>query len=354
MKVRDMFGLFKTAAKDFSADSAPRLGASLAYYTIFSLSPLLIIVIAIASFFMNNSSAGDQIFNQISAMVGPKGAETIHTLISQPGTQKHGLLATIIATVTLVLGASGVFMELQAALNTIWNVKQEPGAGIWGFIKHRLLSFAMVLSIGFLLLVSLVLTAAIAAIGKMIGSWMPGMEALSQILNFVASFGIIMLLFAFMFKFMPDAHIPWKTVWIGSALTSFLFAIGKFALGMYIGKSSASNAFGAAGSIVVLLLWVYYSAQIMFFGAELTQAYAKLNGVKIIPKEHARLDEENTNKDESPTRGKSSSQSPSPSPAATPERIRPAYPARPKPGFVMPVLVLLAAFFLPNSRKHHS
>jgi membrane protein len=348
MKVGNIFGLFKTAAKDFSADSAPRLGASLAYYTIFSLSPLLLIVIAIASFFLGTeNSARDQIFAQIAGMVGPKGAQVIQSLLSQPENQHHGFMATIIATVTLILGASGVFLELQAALNTIWDVKQEPGAGIWGFIKHRMLSFAMVLTIGFLLLVSLVITAAIAALGKMVGAWMPSLEAISQILNFVASFGIIMVLFALIFKFMPDVRIPWKTVWVGAAFTSLLFAVGKFALGLYIGKNSASNAFGAAGSLIVLLLWVYYSAQIMFFGAELTQAYAKMSGVKVLPKEHASIDEENTNKETSPTK--------SAQPAPTPERVRPA-PAMPRPkrGFAMPALLLMAAILLPNVHRRRT
>jgi membrane protein len=351
MKMRSIFGVFKTAAKDFSADSCPRLGASLAYYTIFSLSPLLLIVIAIASFFFGAEAARGELFGQISGMVGPKGAEFVQSMLSNGATQKHGLLATIIATVTLILGSTGVFLELQASLNTIWDVKQQPGAGIWSFIRHRLISFAMVLTIGFLLLVSLVLTAAIAGIGKMMGSWMPGMEAFSQILNFVASFGVITVLFAFIFKFMPDVTIPWRTVWIGGAFTSLLFTVGKFALGLYLGKSSAASAFGAAGSLVVLLLWVYYSAQIMFFGAELTQAWAKARNVKIVPKEHATIDEENTNKDESPT--KTSPTGNAPAPAR--DRVRPA-PARPlpKPGFVMPALLLVAALFLPGARKRHS
>jgi membrane protein len=348
MKVRNVFGLFKTAAKDFSADSAPRLGASLAYYTIFSLSPLLIIVIAIAGFLMGpENNAGKMIHDQISAMVGPQGAEAIQSMMNRPGAQKEGLISSIIAVFTLLLGSTGVFMELQAALNRIWEVKQEPGGGIWGFIKHRLLSFAMVLTIGFLLLVSLVLTAAISAFGGMMSKWMPSLEAMSQILNFVASFGLITVLFACIFKFMPDVRIPWKTVWVGAAVTSLLFAIGKFGLGMYLGKNTASNAFGPAKSLVILLLWVYYSAQIMFFGAELTQAYAKLSGAKIEPKEHARFDEENTSKETSPTK-------PSPAPAPAPERVRPTPYPRPKPGFVMPALLLLAAFFLPNSRKRHS
>jgi membrane protein len=352
MKVRSVFELFKTAVKDFSADSCPRLGASLAYYTIFSLSPLLLIVVGILSFFLGTeNSARQELVSQISNVVGPKGAEAIQTILSQPNGQKHGLIATIIATATLLLGSTGVFLELQASLNTIWDVKQQPGAGIWSFIKNRLLSFAMVLTIGFLLLVSLVITAAIAAIGKKIGALMPGMEVLSQVLNFIASFGIIMALFAFIFKFMPDAHIPWRTVWLGGAITSLLFAVGKFALGIYIGKSTANNPFGAAASLIVLLLWVYYSAQIMFFGAELTQSYAKLCGAKVVPKEHASIDHENSNKEHSPT--KTSPSANAPKPPAEPMRPQP-YAPRAKPGFVMPALLVLAALFLPGVRKRHS
>jgi membrane protein len=352
MKLGKTFGLFKTAAKDFSADGAPHLGASVAFYTIFSLSPLLIIVLAIASFFMGpENNAREQIVSQISSVVGPKGAEAISGMVNKPGAEKSGLIATIIATITLLLGSTAVFMELQAALNTIWDVKQKPGGGIWNFVKHRLLSFAMVLTIGFLLLVSLILTAAISNLGKMMGAWMPSLEAVSQILNFVASFGLIMLLFAFMYKFMPDVQIPWKVVWIGAAFTSLLFAVGKFGLGLYLGKKSGDDAFGAASALVLLLLWVYYSAQILFFGAEVTQAYAKMKGIKVLPKEHAEVADDSA-KDDSATKGAT------PKPERTApvgERARPI-PSRPapRPGFVMPALLLLAAVFLPNvGKKRH-
>lgn len=343
MKFGKTLGLFKTAAKDFSADGAPHLGASVAFYTIFSLSPLVIIVLAIASFFLGpENNARDQIVSQISGIVGPKGAEAISSMVNQPGAQKSGFIATIIATVTLLLGSTAVFMELQAALNTIWDVKQKPGGGIWNFIKNRLLSFAMVLTIGFLLLVSLILTAAISNLGKMMGTWMPSLEAMSQILNFAASFGLITLLFAFMYKFMPDVKIPWRVVWIGAAFTSLLFAVGKFGLGYYLGKKSGDDAFGAAGSLVLLLLWVYYSAQILFFGAEVTQAYAKLKGVKVLPKEHAQVADASF-KERAPTKAEP--------PRPTADRIHvPSRPA-PRPGFVMPALLLLAAVFLPNVGK---
>jgi membrane protein len=241
-------------------------------------------------------------------------------------------------------------MELQAALNTIWEVKQQPGAGIWSFIKHRLLSFAMVLSIGFLLLVSLMLTAAISALGKFVGSHIQGIEAFSQVLNFVASFGVITLLFAFIFKYMPDVHLPWRDVWVGAGFTSLLFTVGKLALGLYLAKSTTTSAFGAAGSLVVVIMWVYYSAQILFFGAELTQAYAKQRGAKVLPKQHATIDVENDSKDHSPVQGKTNAPVPADNPTPSqPTRAHPRPPAV-RPGFIVPGLILLLALVLPKHR----
>jgi membrane protein len=345
--MKRFFNLFKDAGKDFMADSAPRLGASVAFYTIFSISPLFIIVIAIASFFFGAEAARGQIYEQISGLVGPKGAEAIQSIISHPGAEKTGIVATIIAAITLLLGSTGVFMELQQALNRIWEVEVKGGGGIWGFVKHRLLSFAMVLSIGFLLLVSLILTAGISALGKYVGSYLPAFEAVSQVLNFVASFGVITVLFAFIFKYMPDVRMPWKDVWMGAAITSLLFAVGKLGLGMYLAKSTTANAFGAAGSLVVVLLWVYYSAQILFFGAEITQVYAKQRGSKVVPTKHAKLKEEGEQRKEPATKGSS----PSPKPAAVPHH-RPQPAMARKPGFVLPGLVLLLAIFLPKAGRH--
>ncbi len=344
------FGLLKDAAKDFMADSAPRLGASVAFYTIFSISPLFIIVIAIASWFYGGESdaARDRIYEQISGLVGPKGAEAIQTIMAQPETQRHGLLATIVAVVTLLIGSTGVFVELQQALNRIWEVEARPGAGIWGFIKHRLLSFAMVLSVGFLLLVSLVLTAGIAAFGKFMGGYMPGMEAISQILNFVLSFGIITVLFALIFKYMPDVRMPWREVWSGAAITALLFTVGKLGLGMYLAKSSTANAFGAAGSLVVVLMWVYYSAQILFFGAEVTQVYAKQRGSKVVPTGHAVVKDESDQRKEPATQEKAGAKSKAPSPLP---KYQPAPAFATKHGMVGSALVLLLALFLPKRHR---
>jgi membrane protein len=340
--------LIKDAGKDFMADSAPRLGASVAFYTIFSISPLFLIVIAVATFFFDSAaSARKEITDQIVSLVGPKGAETITAIMNQPNAQKNSIIATIIAVVTLLLGSTGVFMELQAALNRIWEVEVKGGGGVWGFVKHRLLSFAMVLTIGFLLLVSLVLTAGISALGKTMASDIPGFEVISQALNLVVSFGLITVLFAFIFKYMPDVRMPWKDVWVGAAITSLLFSVGKLGLGMYLAKNTTANAFGAAGSLVVVLLWVYYSAQILFFGAEITQVYAKQRGSKVVPTRHAKLKEPQDQRKAPAIEG--------PGKKNPREETLPHYRPKPvvarTPGFLIPGLVLLLAMFLPKNRS---
>jgi membrane protein len=343
MKAGKLFGIVKEAAKDFSADSAPRLGASVAFYTIFSLSPMFLLVLAIATW-RYGPNAAEQISKPLSQVLGPKGGEVVHTILSQPQNHGHGFIGTIIAIATLLLGSSGVFLELQAALNRVWEVKQAPGGGIWSFIKNRLLSFAMVLTIGFLLLVSLVLTAAISAFVKFIGPNKEGLEIVSQALNFIVSFGVITVLFAFIFKFMPDVRLPWSDVWFGAAFTSLLFAIGKFGLGIYLAKSTTANAYGAAGSLVTVLIWIFYSAQILFFGAEITQSYAKAHGTRVLPKEHAVVNTEDHRKEVSPTEGLK------PKPARP---YRPKNPQIPTPGVVFSSLVLLLALALPKAVRRH-
>jgi membrane protein len=196
-------------------------------------------------------------------------------------------VTTIVGVLTLLLGASGVFGQLQDALNTIWGVKAKPGIGIWGFLRHRFLSFGMVLGIGFLLLISMVVTTALSGFMKHMGGMVPMSEALAHILNLVVSFGVITLLFAVMFKFLPDVKIRWSDVWAGAVLTSFLFTIGKFLLGLYLGRASTTSSYGAAGSVVLILLWVYYASIIIFLGAEFTQVYAKARGHKTEPKKYA-------------------------------------------------------------------
>jgi membrane protein len=284
-----VFNLFKNAATDWSDDRAPQLGASLAFYTIFSLAPLLTIVVTIAGLWFSNN-ASDQIFSQLGNVIGAKNASFLQGILVQPAHEKSGLITGATAIIMLVVGATGVFVQLQDALNQIWEVKQKPGQGIMGFVRHRLLSFAMVLGIAFLLLVSLLLTTAIAAVGKFFGSLIGDMGWVLQAINMIVSFGLITLLFALMFKYVPDAEISWKDVWVGAAVTSLLFAIGKFALGLYLGHSSLASTYKAAGALIITLLWVYYTAQILFFGAEITQKYAKMAGREVQPSPHAEWD----------------------------------------------------------------
>jgi membrane protein len=268
-------------------DNATRLAAALAYYTTFSLAPLLVVVISIAGLVGGQEATRNQAMGQIEDLIGEEGREFVGEMIVSASRESTGLAATIAGTLTLLFGAMGVFGELQNALNTIWEVKPPPAKGfidgLKRFVFGRLLSFAMVLGIGFLLLASLVISAAISTLGEFIGDTRPLNEIPLQILNFILSFGVITFLFAMIFKFLPDARIAWRDVWSGAAVTSALFNLGKFAIGFYLGRSEIGNAFGAAGSLAILLIWIYYSAQILFFGAEFTQVYANRYGSRITP-----------------------------------------------------------------------
>lgn len=287
MKIKDIVALLKRTVSEWSEDKAPRLAAALAYYTVFSLAPLLVIVIAIAGFFFGAEAVQNQVVNQISGLVGQESAEAIQTMIAGARDQGAGLIATIIGIVTLLFAAGGVFGQLQDALNTIWEVAPKPDRGLWGLIKDRFLSFSMILGVGFLLLVSLVLSAALAIVGEFFLGLFPGYELIITILNFAISFGVIMLLFGLIFKILPDAEVAWRDVWLGAALTALLFVAGRFLIQLYIANSDFSSSYGAAGSLIVILLWIYYSAQILFFGAEFTQVYANMFGSRIVPQDHA-------------------------------------------------------------------
>jgi membrane protein len=288
MKPREAFDILKMSASDWMEDQAPTLGAALAYYTVFSLAPLLIIAIAIAGLVFGREAAEGQIFDQLRGLLGEASGKAMQDMVqgasAKPGT---GLVATLIGVVMLLFGASGVFGQLQTSLNAIWDVEPKPGRGIIGIVQDRILSFGFILVVGFLLLVSLLLTAAIAFVAEWFGGMVPGMETLVQILNFVLSLALITLLFAMIFKFLPDAKIAWHDVWIGAFITAALFTIGKFVLGLYLGKSDVGSSYGAAGSLIVLLLWVYYSSQILFFGAEFTQVYANRFGSHVAAADNA-------------------------------------------------------------------
>ncbi|HAA32391.1 MAG TPA: YihY/virulence factor BrkB family protein [Cyanobacteria bacterium UBA8553] len=287
MNLKVIVGLLKETWKEWQEDKASRLAAALAYYTAFSIAPLFVIAIAIAAFVFGEEAAQGQIFGQLQGLVGTEAAKSIQALIVSSSKPTEGTIATLISIALLFFGASNVFTQLQDALNTIWEVAPKPGRGVKGIIKDRILSFGMVLGIGFLLLVSLILSTVLAGLGKYLGYVMPGLPFLSSILNFFLSFGVITLLFALIFKFLPDVKITWGDVGIGAVITALLFTIGKSLIGLYLGNSSVGSTYGAAGSFVVLLLWVNYSAQIILFGAEFTQVYANKYGSQIVPTKNA-------------------------------------------------------------------
>lgn len=269
-------------------DKASRLAAALSYYTIFSLPPLLLIVIAVAGFFLGRGAVREQVVGQLGSVLGDQGAQAIQVMLENAGwSQGAGILATVVGVVTLLMGATGAFVQLQDALNTIWDVAPRPGGSPLNVVKDRLLSFSMVLVIAFLLLVSLVVSAVLSALGTYLESILPQTLWLARLLSFLLSFTLITLLFALIYKYLPDAEIAWGDVWPGAAVTALLFVVGKFVLGLYLGSSSAASAYGVAGSLIIILLWVYYSAQILFLGAEFTQVYAGQFGSRIVPAEDA-------------------------------------------------------------------
>ncbi len=287
MSVKAIWILLRTAAEAWVDDNSPRLGAALSYYTLFAISPLFIIVIFIASLWLDQYSVRQQLFQELANLIGSKGAQAIQSALTTAIPHHQGLLASVIAIGTLLISSTGLFMELQGALNTVWGVQSRPGQGVRGFVRGRLLSFAMVLGIGFLLLVSLIISTALSLAGKYLSGLIPGLGMLWMLVNAGLSFAVITVLFAMIFKVLPDVKISWGDVWVGALITALLFTAGKFLLGLYLGRSSTVSAYGAAGSVVLILLWVYYSAQILFFGAEITQAYANQLGARLEPKAHA-------------------------------------------------------------------
>lgn len=285
--ISNLFNLFKSTYQEWKEDRAARLAASLAYYTIFSLAPLLVIAIAVAGFIWKHEAVEAQVMSQIQGLVGAEGAMFVGDLLKSASNPAEGIIATILGVITLLFGALGVFNELHNALNVIWEVKEDKAESFLQAIKKaiidRLLSFTMVLGIGFLLLVSLVISAGLSATQELVGNAFPIPEFLLQIINLIVSIGVITLLFAMIFKYLPDAEVPWRHVWLGAFVTAILFSLGKMLIGIYLGNSAVASSFGAAGSLVLLLIWVYYSAQILFFGAEFTQVYANTYGPKILP-----------------------------------------------------------------------
>lgn len=275
--MRKYAALFRETFKEFGEDKVPRLGAALAYYTIFSVGPLLLIAVAMAGIFWGQEAAQGRISDELGKVFGSEMSESLEKMVEAANKPKSGRLAMIAGIVTLLLGASGVLGQLKDALNTIWNVEKKKAAGITGLLKDRFLSMAMVFGIGFLLLVTLVIDAGISAVGSHLTTYVGG-EAVMQVIQLVFSFVVVTVLFAAIFRVLPDLKIAWRDVWLGAIFTSLLFVLGKFGLGIYLGKAAVGSAYGAAGSLVILLIWVYWSAQILFFGAEYTQVYARTYG----------------------------------------------------------------------------
>jgi membrane protein len=287
-KLKAGWELLKLTFAEWMNDSTFEWSAALAFYTIFSIAPVLLIAVGVASFFFAPDTATDQIVGEMDKMIGPQGANAVRQVIESSRGFGKGLWAVSVGIVTLITGATAVFGELQSALNQIWDVKAKPDRGvIMSFIVDRFRSFSIAICVGFLLLVSLVIGAVISGLQTYMNQWLPGVPWVWQTANVVSSFLVIAVLFAMIYKFLPDVVISWKDVWIGAAVTAVLFTAGKYLIGIYLGRTATTSAFGAAGSLVVLLFWVYYSAVISFLGAEFTQVYARRYGPGIQPKQHA-------------------------------------------------------------------
>lgn len=281
---RDLFhpgvllALLKRSAGDWKADNAMSMGAALAFYSILSLAPLLVLVIMITGMVIGRDQAQELLMTQLSGLLGETGAQGVQVMLDNADTGREGLVGTAVSAFLLLLGATTVFGELQDDMNRIWKCEAPKRSGLWGQLRKRFVSFGLIVVIGFLLLVSLAVSAVVSYLGT---AWLSGAgEALARGLELAASIGVTTLLFALMFKILPSRRIPWGDVLLGALITAVLFAIGKYLIGLYIGKSAVASKFGAAGTLVVVILWVYYSAQIFFFGAEFTKGYAMQHGSK--------------------------------------------------------------------------
>jgi membrane protein len=286
----DLWWVIKRAVVGWWNDNVPRLGASLSYYTLFAMAPVLVVAIAIAGLAFGAEAVRGQIVGEIKGLVGLEGARAVQAMLEGASKPSSSRLATTLGTATFFLGATGAFLELQTALNAIWRVKPKPDSGFRQMLFQRLISFGLVIGVGFLLLVSLVVSAGLAALQSYLGSILPGFTILSQALNVLLSLGVITLLFAMVYKVLPDVDLLWGDVWVGGLVTAGLFTIGKNAIGLYLGTSGLASSYGAAGSVVVLLLWVYYTSQIILLGAEFTRAYVERFGGRRRPMAHAERD----------------------------------------------------------------
>jgi membrane protein len=277
-----MWELAKQSVAAWSDDYASSMGAALAYYTLFSLAPLLLLVIAVAGFVYGADAARGAVISQFAGLIGEEGSVAIQGLLKSASQSAQSLIASLIGIVTLIVGATSTFAELQSDLDRIWRAPAAAKpSGILGLLRTRLLSFGLIVSIGFLLLVSLVVNAGLAAFGKWYGGWFPGWVLTMEIVNQVVSLAFVTVLFAMMYRILPSVHVAWRDVWRGAFATGILFTIGKFLIGLYLGKAGVASGFGAAGSLVVLLVWVFYSSQIFLVGAEFTWLYAHSHGSRV-------------------------------------------------------------------------
>ncbi len=283
---KSRLALVKTTFNDWLDDDALRLGASLAFYTVWSIGPLLLVVISVAGLAFGRAAAQGDVVASLRSLVGDAGAQSIQEAIVHANDSGHTLLANIVGILALLFAASGVFGELKSSLNVVWDVTPKPGS-FWLTIKQRFLSLTMVLGTGFLLLVSLILSAALSAIISRFHDRIPGGEAVSHVVHIVFSVGITAVVFTLMFKVIPDAKIGWKDVWLGGFVTAVMFTAGQVLIGLYLGKTSVGSAYGAASSLMIVLLWIFFSSCILFLGAEFTQVYANMYGSKIGPTENA-------------------------------------------------------------------
>lgn len=286
---KNLWGLFTTTFNEWLEDKAPQLGAALAYYTVFSLAPLILVLLAIIGIIFRNDPAGawEKITEQMSYFLDPSGVQVVQDIAKTASKPSTSILATVIGVALALFGASGVFGQLQDALNTIWGVKAKPGHAIGDYLRVRFLSFAMVAGVCFLLLVTLTIEAALKGFSQYLEGHLPGGAALAFTIYMTVDLCLVVLLFAMMFKYLPDVQVPFRDVLVGAAMTAILFLVGKWALGLYLGSGAAGSAYGAASSLVTLLLWIYYSSQILLFGAEFTQVYANRFGAGGKPSKHA-------------------------------------------------------------------
>ena len=335
--------LIKASVSSWLDDYAPSMGAALSYYTVFSLAPLLLIVVSVAGLVFGEDAVRGELFAQLQGLMGADAAKAIQDLLASVNKPAHGIVGTLVGVALLVFGATTVFGELQDALDRIWRAPARKKGGLWSLLRARLLSFGMILGLAFLLMVSLVLGAAIAALGKWWGPAFGGWETLLQIVNLVVGFGLTTVVFAMIYKMMPRVKVQWHDVWLGALVTSLLFTVGKFLIGLYIGKSGVASGFGAAGSLIVVFIWVYYSAQIFLLGAEFTWVYAKTLGSLRGPEGVAEVAHKAAGTDEIPARSEDPS---APSCAgAGPRNARPA-PARGAPAATLGDVGAGVAFFV--------